>query len=175
MQSSPYLDFIATTMFERHYAKRTIESYVKWIRSFINFHSQRHPLQMGENEVLAFLNYLAVQKKHSSSTQSNALNALVFLYKEIIDQSLSLDMKYIRSNRPQKLPVVLTALEVQSLLALVSPTYKLPVSIMYGSGLRLMECTRLRVADLANPAYSGVWLPNRLRQKYPNAPESLNW
>lgn len=220
MKTSPYLDFIADTMFERRYAKRTIESYVKWIKSFINFHSQRHPLQMGENEVLAFLNHLSVHKKHSSNTQSNALNALVFLYKEIIDQPLSIDMKYIRSNRPQKLPVVLTALEVQSLLACVSPTYKLAVCLMYGSGLRLMECARLRIADidfdyksiriwngkggkhrvvtladelipnirqqrsivqqfleadLANPAYSGVWMPNRLRKKYPKAPESLDW
>lgn len=220
MKSSPYLDFIAATMYERRYAKRTIDSYIKWIRSFINFHSQRHPLQMGENEVVAFLSHLSVQKKHASNTQSNALNALVFLYKEIIDQPLSIDMKYIRSNRPQKLPVVLTALEVQSLLSCVSPSYKLPICFMYGSGLRLMECTRLRVADidfdfksirvwngkggkhrvvtladelipkirqqivvveqfleadLANPAYSGVWLPNRLRKKYPNASESMNW
>jgi integron integrase len=148
MAESPFLDFVCDVMYKRRYAKRTIESYSRWIKRFINFHGQRHPRQMGENEVIAFLNHISTVKKSAGNTQANALNALVFLYREILEAPLSIDMKYIRSSRQQKLPIVLTQFEVQGLLSCVSPTYKLAVSLLYGSGLRLMECVRLRVADI---------------------------
>lgn len=148
MSSSPFLDFVSDTMYKRHYAKRTIESYIIWIRAFINFHNKHHPRVMGDDEVSEFLSFLVLQKKVSANTQTLALNALVFLYKEIIKTPLSVDLKYVRSNRQQKLPVVLTHVEVERLLSAISQNHKLAACLLYGSGLRLMECVRLRVQDI---------------------------
>ena len=155
MSQSPFLEYLAEVMFERRYSKRSIEAYCKWVKAFINFNNRRHPKMMNEEDVLAFLNYLSVDKKLTANSQALALNALVFVYKEIIDEPLQLDLKYIRSQRQAKLPVVLTQKEVKQFFSCVNPDYKLPISLLYGSGLRLMECVRLRVEDIAYSGPSG--------------------
>tara|TARA_R110001583_G_scaffold195330_1_gene371775 strand:+ start:74 stop:1051 length:978 start_codon:yes stop_codon:yes gene_type:complete len=148
MIKSPFLAHISEFMYQRHYAKKTIESYVHWIHRYICFHQKKHPAQMGNNEVELFLNYLVVKLDSAPSTQASALNALVFLYKSIIDRPLDIKLNFVRSSRQAKLPVVLTIEEVKALLAVINAKHKLLVLLLYGSGLRLMEAVRLRVKDV---------------------------
>lgn len=220
MANSPFLRHIAEEMYARRYAKRTIETYVKWVSSYIHFHQKRHPATMGDNEVEHYLNHLVNELDVAAGTQASALNALVFLYKEIIGRPLAVQLNFVRSQRQQKLPVVLNPDEVKRLLERVTIKQKLPASLLYSSGLRLMECVRLRVqdidfdyksvrvwngkggkhrvvtlapellsglrsqmslveqylqADLSNPHYGGVWMPHRLRIKYPCSKSQLGW
>ena len=139
---------VADEMYKKHYAKRTIETYLKWICSYIHFHNKRHPAHMHDTEVEAYLSHLVLQLDAAAKTQSTALNALVFLYKEIIQQPLTLKLNFVKSRRQPKLPVVLTTDEMRLLFQYVSAKQKLAVSMLYGSGLRLMECVRLRVQDI---------------------------
>jgi integron integrase len=148
MSKSPFLQLISDTMFERRYAKRTIETYLVWIKGYIYFHQKKHPVQMGDIEVEAYLNHLVLKNDVAASTQSTALNALAFLYREIIKQPLSLDLRFVKSARQVKLPVVLTFAEVKRFFEHVNSNHRLAISILYGSGLRLMECVRLRVQDI---------------------------
>lgn len=145
---SPFLNSVSEFMYLRRYAKKTVETYVKYIAQFIRFHSMQHPKTMGELEVEAFLSYLVATKKVAISTQTVALNALVFLYKEYLDAPLSLDMNYVRSNRQPKLPVVMTPAETALFFESLPALHHLQISLLYGSGLRLMECMRLRVKDI---------------------------
>jgi len=131
----------------KHYSLKTEKSYVHWVRRFILFHKKRHPQEMGAPEVQAFLNYLAVDQHVSASTQNQALNALVFLYKHVIKKELG-TIDAIRAQRPKRLPVVLTREENQKILSLLSGGNHLMASMLYGSGLRLMECLRLRIKDI---------------------------
>jgi integrase len=127
---------------------RTEHTYVQWIKRFIFFHNKRHPLDMGEREVSQFLSALAVEQHVSASTQNQALSALLFLYQ----QGLQLDIGWldnvVRAKRPQRLPVVLTRQEVRALLSPLTGMHWLMANLLYGAGLRLMECLRLRVKDL---------------------------
>jgi integron integrase len=148
MPKSPFLQLVAETMFTRHYAKRTIETYIKWITSFIHFHKLKHPAHMGDNEVEAYINHLVLNKNVAASTQSTALNALAFLYRDILKQPLGLNLNLVKSGRQTKLPVVLTMQEIQHFFEKVDSNYRLAISLLYGSGLRLMECVRLRVQDI---------------------------
>ena len=148
MRKSPFLNRVYEEMMRRRYAKRTIETYLHWIKRFILFHKKRHPETMGDSEVEAFLDYLVLQRNVASGTQALVLNTLCFLYKEIIGTPLSLDLKFVKSKKPQKLPVVLTREEVTQLFANINANYYLAAAIMYGSGLRLMEAIRLRVKDI---------------------------
>ena len=148
MSNSPFLTLIADTMYERRYAKRTIETYLIWIKGFIYFHHKTHPAQMGDTEVEAYLNHLVINKNVAASTQSTALNSLAFLYRDIIKQPLKIDLNFIKSGRPIKLPVVLTMEEAKRFFENVDSNHRLAVSLLYGSGLRLMECVRLRVQDI---------------------------
>jgi integron integrase len=148
MKKSPFLTHVAEVMYHRHYAKKTIESYIHWIYRFICFHQKRHPAQMGDNEVELFLNYMVLKLDSAPSTQASALNALVFLYKEIIGKPLNIKLNFMKSKRQAKLPVVLTFEEVKSLFEFVNAKHRLLISILYGSGLRLMEAVRLRVKDV---------------------------
>jgi integron integrase len=122
------------------------------VRRFLIFHKQgavwRHPKEMGAGEVQSFLTDLAANRQVAASTQNQALNALVFLYREVLRVSLEAGMEFERAKRPQRLPVVLTQEEVKRLLAAVAPSLQLPVRILYGSGLRLMELLRLRIKDV---------------------------
>ncbi len=148
MKKLPFLTYIAEFMYQRHYAKKTIENYIHWIYRYICFHQKRHPAQMGDNEVEQFLNHLVIKLDSAPSTQASALNALVFLYKDIVGKPLNIKLNFVKNSRQAKLPVVLTIEEVKTLLAYINAKNKLLVSLLYGSGLRLMEAVRLRVKDI---------------------------
>ncbi|MHB8999178.1 MAG: integron integrase [Thermoanaerobaculia bacterium] len=132
----------------RHYSSRTEETYVHWIKRFIVFHNKTHPAAMGAEHVNAFLTHLAVAQNVAASTQSQALSALVFLYRHVLDDPLPWIDEIVRATRPKRTPVVLTREEVRALLAELRGTPKLVASILYGSGLRLIEACTLRVKDV---------------------------
>jgi integron integrase len=144
------LDRVREALRIKHYSLSTEESYVFWIRRFILFHGKRHPDSMGSAEIEAFLSHLAQHDQVAASTQNQALCALVFLYREVLHQELAGRIDALRARQPKRLPTVLTRDEVRSLLAQVDgpPSLSLMVQVMYGSGLRLMECLRLRIKDL---------------------------
>ncbi|HVL69460.1 MAG TPA: integron integrase [Vicinamibacterales bacterium] len=132
----------------KHYSPRTEEAYVGWIRRFVRFHRGRHPRELGEAEVTAFLSSLAIEGRVAASTQNQALSALIFLYTEVLGAQLDWLAGLVRARRPVRLPVVLTSDEVRRLLAELSGTEWLMASLMYGAGLRLLECAELRVKDV---------------------------
>lgn len=150
-RQSPFLDHVRRAIRVRHYSIRTERSYIDWTVRYIRFHDCRHPEDMGEAEVAAFLSYLAVDQRVAASTQNQALNALVFLYKAVIGRPLGELNGVTRAKRPERLPIVLTPDEVGRLLRNVDTTHWLCTCLMYGSGLRLMETVRLRVKDLDFP------------------------
>ena len=131
----------------RHYSRRTEEAYVHWIKRLIYFHGKRHPETMGEAEVTAFLNHLAVERHVAAATQNQALSAILFLYREVLGRELPWLDGVQRPTRPPRVPVVLTRAEVERLLAGMTGTRLLIASLLYGAGLRVMECLRLRVKD----------------------------
>jgi len=131
-----------------HYSRRTEESYVHWIKRFIFWSGKRHPGSMGEAEVTAFLNHLAVERNVAAATQNQALAALLFLYKHVLQRELGWFNGLVRAKRPVRLPVVLAHAEVEALLAQLKGTPWLMASLLYGAGLRLTECLRLRVKDV---------------------------
>jgi len=193
--------------------------YELWVCRFIAFHGNAAPTGLGKDAVVAFLEYLAVQRNVAASTQNQALNALVFLYKQVLGQPLEDLGDFARAKRPRRLPVVLSQPEAKALIESLTGTIQLMAGLLYGSGLRLMECVRLRVADvdfnykqivvrnakgdkdrvvplphrLIDPlrehlvtvkvlfeedlkqGYAGVYLPNALARKYPNAPREWIW
>jgi len=132
----------------KYYSRRTEQAYVHWIKRFIYFHGKRHPREMGEAEVTAFLNDLAVGRNVAGGTQNQALSALLFLYKEVLGKDLPWLDGLQRPNRPPRLPTVLTRAEVEVLLVQLTGVRWLVVSLLYGAGLRVMECLRLRVKDV---------------------------
>lgn len=132
----------------KHYSIRTEQAYVDWIRRFVLHFDKRHPKDMGANEVEAFLTYLAVQGNVSASTQNQAKSALLFLYREVLGNELPWLDNVENAKRPQRLPVVLTKQEVQQLLAHLEGTNHLVVSLLYGTGMRILEALRLRVKDV---------------------------
>ena len=132
----------------KHYSLRTEESYVGWIRRFILYHGKRHPAEMDGKEIEAFLSHLAVKEKVSASTQNQAKSALLFLYKEVLEIKLPWLENITQAKTPQRLPVVLTSSEVRLILSHMQGTWWLMANLLYGSGLRLMECVRLRVKDI---------------------------
>ena len=142
------LDRVSTALRVRHRSPRTEECYVGWIRRFILFHRKRHPADMGPAEVAAFLSHLAVHEHVSASTQNQALCALLFLYSNVLQTPLAQLAGIVHARRPVRVPVVLTRDEVRAVLAELRGTSWLVVSLLYGSGLRLMECLQLRVKDL---------------------------
>ena len=131
----------------RHYARRTVATYEQWLRRFLQFHQMRHPREMGSAEVNNFLTHLAVERQVSASTQNQALSALLFLYRELLERDLDLE-GLVRARKPRRLPVVLTEEEVRSVLQRLEGSEALVAGLLYGSGLRLMEALRLRVHDL---------------------------
>ena len=142
------LDQVREACRVRHYSGRTERAYTQWVKRFVLFHGKRHPSEMGAGEVSAFLSHLAVVGKVSASTQNQALAALVFLYGQVLDApQLELE-DLIRARMPLRLPVVLTHDETKALLACITGESKLVAGLLYGAGLRLLECLRLRVKDL---------------------------
>ena len=146
--SPKLLDRVCWHLRVKHYSIRTEQAYVEWIRRFILFHRKRHPNEMGEREIKEFLTYLAVQKHVAASTQNQAFSALLFLYQQVLERKLEFIDNVQRVTRPAKLPVVLTPVEARSVLAQLKGDYRLMGELLYGSGLRLMECVRLRVKDI---------------------------
>ncbi len=142
------LDQVRDAIRVRHYSIRTEHAYLGWIKRFILFHKKRHPRDMGAPEISAFLSHLAVARNVSASTQNQALHAVLFLYKEVLRIELPWLDGIERAKRPVRLPVVLTREEVKTLLARLEGLRWLMTSLIYGSGLRLMECLRLRVKDI---------------------------
>jgi integron integrase len=142
------LDQLRQALRSRHYSRRTEQTYCHWVRRYIHFHNVRHPAEMAEPEINAFLTHLAVKEKVSASTQNQALSALLFLYRHVIGLEVGDLGEVIRARKPKRLPVVMTRDEVKSVLANLSGDKWLMASLMYGAGLRLMECLRLRVQDV---------------------------
>lgn len=132
----------------RHLALRTEQAYLHWMRRYVKFHARRHPREMGRVEVEAFLSHLAVDAKVAAPTQNQALQALLFLYRQVLDIELPWLDNVTRASRPKRIPVVLSRAEVRAVLAELEGTCWLIASLLYGSGLRLMEAHRLRVKDL---------------------------
>jgi integron integrase len=131
-----------------HYSPRTEETYVHWVKRFIHFSGKRHPLELGAQEVTAFLNYLARERDVAAATQNQALAAFLFLYREVLGQPLPWLDELDRARRPVHVPSVLTREEVRRLLAAMSGAKWLMASLLYGAGLRLRECLKLRVKDV---------------------------
>jgi len=142
------LDQMRQVLRLKHLSIRTEEAYVSWVRRFILFNEKRHPKDMGAPEIRAFLSYLAAQEHVAASTQNSALNALLFLYRHVLHQPFPQLDNLERAQRPQRLPVVLTREEVHAVLAQLTGTPALMACLLYGAGLRLMECLRLRVKDV---------------------------
>lgn len=148
MSSSPFLRSIREHMLVRRYSRRTISSYLYWIKYFIVFHNKQHPEQLAEEDIERFLTFLAVERHVSAATQGVALNVLVFLFTKFMNRPLGDVGDFRRSSRQRKLPVVLTQNEVRLFLGQLSGTQKLMASLLYGSGLRRIELVRLRVKDV---------------------------
>lgn len=142
------LDRVQTVLELHHYSRRTTQAYVGWIRRFILFHGKKHPNELGEPEVTEFLSDLASEGQVSASTQNQALAALLFLYSEVLGRELEELSNVVHAKRPTRLPVVLSREEARRLLEGMEGMHWLMASLLYGSGLRLMECVRLRVKDL---------------------------
>lgn len=213
------LDQVRDRIRVKHYSISTEKLYVQWIRRFILFHGKRHPSELGAVEVEAFLTHLAVDGHVSASTQNQALSALLFLYKEVLLIDLPWLESVVRAKRPQRLPVVLTRTEVRAVLVRMKGVYALMANLLYGTGMRLMECVRLRVKDVdfergeimvrcgkggkdrvtmlpssvsaglqahlvqrraifdddKREGKAGVYLPDALARKYPNAAAEWPW
>ena len=142
------LDQMREALRSRHYSRRTEQTYCQWVKRYIHFHRVRHPAEMAEPEINAFLTHLAVNEKVSVSTQNQALSALLFLYRHVLSREVGDLGEVIRARKPKRLPVVMTREEVKAVLANLPGDKWLMASLMYGSGLRLMECLRLRVQDI---------------------------
>jgi integron integrase len=143
------LDRVRDKLRVKHYSIRTEKTYVSWIRRYILFHDKQHPNDMGSREIEAFLTHLAVEKNVAASTQNQALCALLFLYNQVLEKDLNPDViNAVRAKKPKRLPVVLTRDGSLSVIAALSGTNQLIARTLYGSGLRLIECLRLRVKDL---------------------------
>lgn len=148
MPKSKLLEKMRAEIRLRHYSLRTEQSYIHWVRRFILYHNKRHPAEMGKREITAFLSYLAVDRKVSASTQNQALSAILFLYKQVLDLKLEWLDEVVRAKRPQHLPVILSREEVRILLDEIQGTNGLVAQLLYGTGMRKMECLRLRIQDI---------------------------
>jgi integron integrase len=142
------LDQVRDAIRAKHYSLRTEKTYIDWIRRFIIFHNKKHPREMGTSEVQEFIIHLATKDNVSASTQNQALSAITFLYRHVLNTELQFPSDTIRPGRSKPLPVVLTVQEARTVINNMSGTPKLMTRLLYGSGLRLMECLRLRVKDI---------------------------
>lgn len=148
MAKSSLLSKMRTEIRRRNYSYRTEQAYTTWIIRFIKFHDTQHPKDMGADEIVEYLNYLATDRQVAASTQNQALCAILFLYKHTLEQPIEEILDYQRAQTPKKLPVVLTPEEVRKLLEQLSGMTRLIAEILYGAGLRISECLRLRILDL---------------------------
>lgn len=142
------LDQVRSAIRTRHYSIRTEDAYVHWIRAFIRFSGLRHPRDMGAREVTAYLSHLATERDVAAATQQQALSALLFLYRHVLEKDLPWLDDLVRPKKPARLPTVLNPDEVARLLDSVGPRHVLMARLLYGTGMRLMECLRLRIKDV---------------------------
>ncbi len=147
-QAPRLLDRVRSAIRVRHYSIRTEQAYVQWIRRFILFHRKRHPAEMGGAEIAAFLTHLAVEGNVAESTQNQALNAIVFLYRVVLEMKIDDLGQVVRARKPRRLPVVVTLAETRAVLSRLEGVHRLAAELLYGAGLRLLECVGLRVKDL---------------------------
>jgi integron integrase len=148
MSSPKLMDQLREALRSRHYSTRTEKAYCLWVKRFIYYHGLRHPADMAEEEINVFLTHLAIDDKVSASTQTQALSALLFLYRNVLGREVGALGGLVRARKSNRLPVVMTPDEVKAVLAQLDGEIWLMASLLYGSGLRLMECHRLRVQDL---------------------------
>lgn len=149
MEKPRLLDQVRSLMRLKHLSLRTEEAYINWIKRFIFFHHKRHPCEMGAAEITAFLSHLAEVERVGALTQNQAFSALLFLYREVLGRDFPQLSEVVRAKRPQNVPVVLTRSEIKRVLAELRGTHHLMANLLYGAGLRLMECVRLRVKDIS--------------------------
>jgi len=142
------LDQVRDRIRMKHYSIRTEQAYASWIKRFILFHNKKHPKDMGKQEIESFLTHLALDLNVASSTQNQAFNAILFLYNQVLHQSLDDKISAVRAKKPRRLPTVMTNAEAMSVLNALSGIHQLMAKLLYGFGLRLMECIRLRVKDV---------------------------
>ena len=145
---SPFLCLVRDVIRAKHYSIRTEETYLYWIRYFIRYHQLRHPDDLGDDHIREFLNFLALNRKVTASTQKTALNAVAFMYKQVLKRELGDFSDFYRASGPKKLPTVLSREEIKQLFSFLKEPTSLCAGLMYGSGLRLMEVVRLRVQDI---------------------------
>ena len=142
------MDQVREVLRYHHYAIRTEEAYVRWILQFIRFNNKKHPKEIGKVEIEQFLSHLAMNRKVAASTQNQAMNAILFLYKQVLDIQMEDQIQAVRSKKPKRLPTVLSQTEIKTLIDGMTGTTLLMAMLLYGCGLRLMECIRLRVMDI---------------------------
>ncbi|MBD3220019.1 integron integrase [bacterium] len=145
---SRLIERVRATIRTRHYSPSTEKAYVTWIRRFVRFHGLRHPATMGQTEVSAYLTHLATEEKVAASTQNQALSAIMFLYREVLDLDLPWLDELVRARRPARMPTVLSTEEVEAVLGRIGGVPGLVAQLLYGSGLRLMEALRMRAQDV---------------------------
>ncbi len=148
MEKPRLLDQVRSVIRVRHYSRRTEEAYTYWIRQFILFHDKRHPMEMGAVEVGAYLTWLAEARNVAAATQNQALNAIFFLYRDVLQIDIGRLEGVTRAKKPKRLPLVLTRAEVKCLLDSMTGIPGLVASLLYGAGLRLLDGLRLRVQDI---------------------------
>ena len=142
------MDQVSDALRTKHYSYRTEQTYKDWIKRYILFHGKRHPKDMGEAEIRAFIAHLAAERKVAVSTSNQALSAILFLYRTVLQMDIQLPPDLSKASRPKRLPTVLTHAEAMQIIGKMRGASRLMAKIMYGSGLRVMECMRLRVKDL---------------------------
>ena len=142
------LDLVYQKLKTKHYSQRTIEAYINWIKDFILFHNKKHPSEMSETEIEAYLTHLAVHENVATSTQNQALSAILFLYRDVLLLNPGFLNNFIKSAKNPRVPVVFSKEETRNVLARLEGTHWIMANLMYGAGLRLMECVRLRVMDV---------------------------
>ncbi|MBQ0720030.1 MAG: integron integrase [Gammaproteobacteria bacterium] len=147
-KASPFLEQIRQVILCKHYSIKTEHTYLHWIKNFIYFHHKRHPKDMGADEVGAYLNHLAIDRHVAPATQRTALNALVFMYREVLKQPIEEAISFTYSQRAPRIPTVFSHQEANAVLAQLDARHYVMAALLYGAGLRVMECVRLRVKDV---------------------------
>lgn len=174
MSSAKLLDQVRDRIQAKHFSIRTETAYVNWIKRFILFHGKQHPLKMGANKINQFLTHLAKNEHVAASTQNQALSAILFLYREVLGKEIDGKLNIVRAKTPQKLPVVFTKEEVRRVLSFMDGTPRLMASLLYGTGVRLMECVRLRVKDVDIPVHQIIVRDGKgFKDRVTMMPESL--
>ena len=147
-KSSPFLEQVRQVILCKHYSIKTEHTYLRWINNFIHFHNKRHPQDMGADEVGAYLNHLAIDRCVAPATQRTALNALVFLYREVLKRPIEEAISFTYANKAPRIPTVFSHQEASAVLAQLKGRHYVMAALLYGAGLRVMECVRLRIKDV---------------------------